>query len=115
MSDQPPASHPGWPTGTATPEDFVKAHQYLYYVKSDPVWNDFQYDAYCKEFGLQGGGGSDRAADYPPHIARLAEGIWAYYHRTATTPAAPAAPPVKPRKVRGKKAAKPEPEGITFI
>lgn len=104
---------PGWPTGTATPEDFVKAHQYLYYVKSDPVWDDFKYDAYCKEFGLFGGGGSDSAKDYPAHIVKLAEGIWAYHHRTATAPAAK--PTVKPRKVRGKKAAKPEPEEISFV
>ena len=89
---------PGWPTGTATPEDFVKAHQYLYYVKSDSVWSDLQYDTYCKEHGLFGGGGSDSAADYAPDIIRLAEGIWAYHHRPVAQTGAP-----KARKTRAKK------------
>lgn len=98
---------PGWPTGTATPEDFIKAHQYLYYVKSDPVWDDFKYDQYCKEFGLFGGGGSDSAKDYPEHIVKLAEGIWRYHQKDKVI-----AP--KPRKPRGKKTA-PKTEEISFV
>lgn len=131
MSEQtkPVPPPPGWPTGTATPEDFVKAHQYLYYVKSDPVWDDFKYDAYCKEFGLFGGGGSDSAKDYPAHIVKLAEGIWRYHQQKgllpdqrmgavmlgqkSPVPDKPAGKP--PRKPRGKKAAKPEPEEMTFV
>lgn len=104
---------PGWPTGTATPEDFVKAHQYLYYVKSDSVWSDLQYDTYCKEHGLFGGGGSDSAADYPESIVRLAEGIWRYHHQKDKTPAATPAP--KPRKARAKKTETAEPEEISFV
>ena len=110
MSDTPRTPPPpGWPTGTATPEDFMKAHQYLYYVKSDPVWDDFQYDAYCKQYGLFGGGGSDSAADYAPDIIKLAEGIWRYWHKNSLLPDQKAnaalRPAAKPRKVtRGKKA-----------
>jgi len=112
-----------------TKREIMLAHQYLYYVKSDPVWDDFKYDAYCKEYGLQGGGGSDSAKDYPAHIVKLAEGIWRYHQRNGLLPdqrvtaamqglksPAPDKPAGKPpRKPRGKKAAKPEPEEMTFV
>ena len=53
--------------------DFMRAHQYLYYVKCFPVLSDYDYDLFCKRNGLDGGGGSDRASDYPQHIIDLAE------------------------------------------
>ena len=58
-----------------SPADQVKAHQYLYYVAAKPVWSDYQYDVFCKEHGIEGGGGSDRAQDYSPEIIKLAEGM----------------------------------------
>ena len=48
------------------------AHQYLYYVGPEPIWSDFYYDKFCRKHGLDGNGGSDRAADYPPEIVALA-------------------------------------------
>jgi len=52
--------------------DIMQAHQYLYYVRCAPVLSDYDYDHFCKRNGLDGGGGSDRASDYPPHIIALA-------------------------------------------
>lgn len=94
---QPAPPPPGWPAGTATPWEFVKAHQYLYYVKTSPIWTDFTYDLYCKEHGLFGGGGSDSAADYPAHIVRLAEGILRNHQKLMGNSVE------KPRKSRAKK------------
>lgn len=54
----------------------MRAHQFLYYVKCAPVLSDYEYDAFCKKHGLDGGGGSDRASDYTPaeiaHAVNLA-------------------------------------------
>jgi hypothetical protein len=55
-----------------TPADIMQAHQYLYYVRCAPVLSDYDYDVFCHFNGLHGGGGSDRASDYPPHIVALA-------------------------------------------
>ncbi len=60
-----------------TAEEVMRAHQYLYYVKNSPVWSDYQYDMYCREKGLDGGGGSDRAQDYTETVKRLAESLLA--------------------------------------
>lgn len=46
------------------PHLLMRAHQYLYYVKCSPVISDYEYDRFCKDNGLDGGGGSDRARDY---------------------------------------------------
>lgn len=52
-----------------------QAHQYLYYVRCAPVWTDFQYDLFCKEAGLEPGGGSDGAEDYSKEARRLADSL----------------------------------------
>jgi len=59
----------------------IKAHQYLYYVQSNPLWTDLDYDAFCHAFGIQGGGGSDCASHYAPEIVRLAEEMCIMPHR----------------------------------
>lgn len=51
----------------------MKAHQYLYYVEARPVLSDYEYDKFCREHDLEGGGGSDRASDYPPAVIALAK------------------------------------------
>ncbi len=53
----------------------VKAHQYLYYVLCRPVWSDYQYDLFCKEHDIEGGGGSDCADHYHPKVISLAHKI----------------------------------------
>ncbi len=58
-----------------TPQQVMLAHQYLYYVKSCPVWTDYEYDQFCKRNNLDGIGGSDLASDYPPEITKLAYNI----------------------------------------
>jgi hypothetical protein len=50
----------------------IKAHQYLYYVKGTPIISDYNYDHLCKKHNVFGGGGSDRAEDYPKEIQELA-------------------------------------------
>lgn len=57
------------------PEELQKAHQYLYYVLSRPIWTDTQYDDFCREHKLQGGGGSDCAEHYSPQTRRLAQSL----------------------------------------
>lgn len=47
-----------------SPHLVMRAHQFLYYVLGRPVISDYQYDMFCKEHGLFGGGGSDSASDY---------------------------------------------------
>jgi hypothetical protein len=54
------------------PRDFILAHQFLYYVRSQPIWSDHDYDRYCARHHIQGGGGSDLKDHYPPHIQILA-------------------------------------------
>ena len=51
----------------------IRAHQYLYYVRSQPVLSDFAYDRMCEVFGIQGGGGSDCADHYTAEQKQLAE------------------------------------------
>jgi hypothetical protein len=52
--------------------DIVRAHQYLYYVKGIPIWNDIEYDTFCKVHNVPGQGGSDLAEDYESFIVLLA-------------------------------------------
>lgn len=37
--------------------DIIKAHQYLYYVKSTPVISDYEYDLLCRSLNVYVGGG----------------------------------------------------------
>jgi len=60
-----------------TPNDIMQAHQFLYYVKCAPIISDEAYDMFCKQHGLQGGGGSDPAQDYSEAVKRLA-GVMAF-------------------------------------
>lgn len=55
-----------------TPEDKIKAHQYLYYVLNRPVLSDYAYDMLCKRVGVFGGGGSDNPNDYTKEQKELA-------------------------------------------
>lgn len=55
------------------PEFTVKVHQYLYYVLATPLWSDYQYDRFCHEHGIPGGGGSDRASDYSADVIAAAK------------------------------------------
>lgn len=55
-----------------TPEELMRAHQYLYYVTCSPVLSDWDYDVFCKEHGLFGGGGSDLERDYSEETKALA-------------------------------------------
>ena len=64
--------------GSMTPEEVMLAHQYLYYVVDLPVIQDREYDAFCDEHGLFGGGGSDRGQDYDWVVKDFALGLkWA--------------------------------------
>jgi hypothetical protein len=36
------------------------------------VLSDYEYDMLCKRFGVEGGGGSDRASDYPEEVKQIA-------------------------------------------
>jgi len=58
------------------PEKWIKAHQYLYYVKGEPVWSDQQYDKFCKEHNIFGGGGSDSISTYDNDVINLANRIY---------------------------------------
>jgi len=53
----------------------MRAHQYLYYVQCRPVLTDHQYDSFCKQHGLFGGGGSDRESDYTDEEKDMARKI----------------------------------------
>ncbi len=55
-----------------THKEIVLAHQYLYYVLARPIWDDYGYDLFCKQHGLNGIGGSDGASNYPQDIRDLA-------------------------------------------
>jgi len=50
------------------PNKTVLVHQYLYYVLAKPIWSDYEYDLFCHKHSIDGGGGSDRASDYPQDI-----------------------------------------------
>lgn len=58
------------------PEKWIKAHQYLYYVKGVNVWSDQEYDKYCKAHDVFGGGGSDSQKSYSSDVIRLANRIY---------------------------------------
>lgn len=60
-------------------ERTMKVHQYLYYVVAKPVWSDYRYDMFCKEHGLDGGGGSDCADDYPYDVISEAHDLLELY------------------------------------
>lgn len=55
--------------------DFIRAHQYLYYVASKEVLTDRDYDIFGRDTGEDYKGGSDRADDYTPEQVLLAEAI----------------------------------------
>jgi len=57
------------------PEKWIKAHQYLYYIKGITVWDDQRYDQFCKEHNIFGGGGSDMSSSYDSDVIRLANRI----------------------------------------
>lgn len=56
-----------------TPEQIVRAHQYLYYVLCEPVISDYEYDMFCQKHGIEGGGGSDIADSYTDFEKDLAD------------------------------------------
>lgn len=62
-----------------TPEQIMRALQYLYYtgdginrLKGTPV-SDRAYDLFCESHNLVGNGGSDRERDYPREVVAIAE------------------------------------------
>lgn len=64
-----------------TPEQIVKALQYLYYTSDginrlggSPV-SDWRYDAFCGKHGIEGNGASDLEKDYDKWTVALAERI----------------------------------------
>lgn len=57
-------------------EPVMRAHQYLYYVMNVQVLSDYEYDKFCDQNGLFGGGGSDREQDYNCHIKQIADEIF---------------------------------------
>lgn len=56
-------------------EKFCKSFQYLYYCKCPPQLpvEDFQYDKFCRNFYIQGGGGSDLETSYTQAEKDMAE------------------------------------------
>jgi hypothetical protein len=52
---------------------YMRALQYLYYVEGVSLLSDQDYDFFCKEYNLFGGGGSDREADYSLLEKQLAQ------------------------------------------
>lgn len=58
-----------------TPEQVVKAHQYLYYVKAEPIVSDYAYDMFCQRHGIDGHGGSDLPESYTDREKALAEAM----------------------------------------
>lgn len=57
------------------PEMVMEAHQYLYYVKAEPVISDREYDEFCRMHDLNGGGGSDLESSYSDGVKSLAQKI----------------------------------------
>lgn len=55
----------------------MRAHQWLYYVANRPVISDYAYDLYCREHGMDGGGGSDLDSDYTDEDRELAQQLLA--------------------------------------
>ena len=62
-----------------TPQELVKAHQFLYY-QGRAVASDFAYDKFCEAHEIDGTGGSDSVGDYSEDIRKLAERIEANPH-----------------------------------
>lgn len=61
----------GW-----NPLEYIRAHQYLYYVLAVPVLSDHEYDKFVRWTCLDDGkGGSDRADDYTMRERMLARRI----------------------------------------
>jgi len=58
-----------------TARELMLAHQYIYYVLSDNVWSDYEYDQFCERNGLDGTGGSDCAMHYTIETVVLATNI----------------------------------------
>jgi NAD-dependent DNA ligase len=58
-----------------TPDQVVKAHQYLYYIGPSPIWSDYEYDQYCSLHCIDGKGGSDCERDYSSEEKKLAKFI----------------------------------------
>ena len=44
--------------------DYIRAHQFLYYVVCMPVLSDYEYDVFGRDSGEDYKGGSDRSDDY---------------------------------------------------
>ena len=55
-----------------TVDEIIIAHQYLYYIEATPIWSDRDYDFFCNDRNIEGGGGSDLASSYPKYIVELA-------------------------------------------
>ena len=70
-----PKPKPSDKTKNPTALEIMKAHQFFYYVESDPIWSDRQYDLFCERYSLNGNGGSDLRDSYPIQIIYLAERI----------------------------------------
>jgi len=52
--------------------DYLRAHQYLYYVVQREVLTDREYDLFGRDTGEDYKGGSDRPEDYTPEQIMLA-------------------------------------------
>jgi SAM-dependent methyltransferase len=59
------------------PAMIMEAHQYLYYVRATPVLSDMEYDNFCKQHGLNGGGGSDMESSYSEGVRSYAQKLLA--------------------------------------
>jgi hypothetical protein len=55
-----------------TKQDIVLANQYLYYVLGKTIWEDRDYDDYCRRHGIEHKGGSDCDSHYSEEIKKLA-------------------------------------------
>ena len=64
--------------------DYIRAHQYLYYVECAPVLSDYSFDMFGRDSGEDYKGGSDRVEDYTLQQKSLVHEIRA--HRIAPLP-----------------------------
>lgn len=55
--------------------DYLRAHQYLYYILARPVLTDYEYDMFGRDSGEDYKGGSDRTEDYSLNDKALALAI----------------------------------------
>lgn len=55
--------------------DYIRAHQYLYYVAHQQVLTDHEYDMFGRHTGEDYKGGSDNPLDYSVDQVVLAHGI----------------------------------------